>query len=86
MRYWKIGALLLVVAAAYWKGGVDTDARYVARDLREAEADAAATEKLIAYQEANRKLAQALEDKAYAEPITNDCGLPVSRVLRLNER
>lgn len=78
--------IAVLVAGAYWKGRIDNEAGHTAEALIKAENDAAATERLAAVEEANRKLSRALEDQAYAEPVTDGCGLPVSRVLRLNER
>ncbi len=50
---------------------IEQNRREAARQIREAERDAAARE---------------LEDQAFAQPITNDCGLPADRVRRLNLR
>lgn len=83
-----LAALLagIVLIGAYAKGSADNEARHTAAALAQAEADAEATAKLAATEEANRMLARALEDAAYAEPPTDACGLPRSRVLRLRER
>lgn len=77
---------LIGVGLAYAKGRADNEARHVAAALVQAQADAAATAKLAAAEEANRKLARALEDQAYAETASAACGLPRARVLRLNDR
>lgn len=81
-------AALAVIAliAAYAKGRADNEARHTAAALVQAQADAEATARLAATEEANRMLARALEDQAYAEPPAATCGLPRSRVLRLRER
>lgn len=81
-------AALAVIAliGAYAKGRIDNEARHTAAALHQARANAAAASKLAAAEEANRMLARALEDQAYAEPISDTCGLPRSRVLRLRER
>lgn len=77
---------LIGMGIAYAKGRADNEARHTAAALVEAQADAEATAKLAAAEEANRMLARALEDQAYAEPPAATCGLPRSRVLRLRER
>ena len=81
-------AALFVIAlgGAYAKGRIDNEARHTAAALVQSQADAEATAKLAAIEEANRMLSRALEDAAYAEPPTDACGLPRSRVLRLRER
>jgi hypothetical protein len=71
---------------AYAKGRIDNEANHTAAALHQAQADAKATADLAAAEEANRMLAQALEDQAYAEPPSSTCGLPRSRVLRLRDR
>lgn len=76
----------LALVGAYAKGRADNEARHTAAALVQERANAEATAKLAAAEEANRMLARALEDAAYAEPPTVDCGLPRSRVLRLRER
>ena len=76
----------MILIAAYAKGRADNEARHTAAALVQAQADAEARAKLAAAEEANRMLARALEDAAYAEPPTVACGLPRSRVLRLRER
>lgn len=75
-----------LLAATYAKGRIDNEAKHTRDDLVQADKDAATSFRLAAAEEANRKLSRALEDQAYAEPVTDGCGLPVSRVLRLNER
>lgn len=79
-------ALFALLGGAYAKGRADNEARHVAAALAQAKADAEATAKLAAAEEANRMLVRALEDQAYAEPPSDTCGLPRSRVLRLRER
>ncbi len=87
-RHWPIIALLLVsgAVAIYWKGRVDERAVFTAAGLEQEIKNSAVADKLAATEEANRKLARSLEDQAYAEPPSASCGLPASRVLRLNER
>lgn len=75
-----------ILGATYAKGRIDCEAKHSRIALTDAENDAAASERLAAVEEANRKLSRALEDAAYAEPPSATCGLPASRVLRLNER
>lgn len=53
--------------------------------LRAAEAASRKEAERLAAEQERDALAQALEDQAYAEPVTGTC-LPVSRVLRLNQR
>jgi hypothetical protein len=72
--------------AGYAKGRIDERASHTAAALEQAQADAKVTADLAAAEQTNRLLAQALEDAAYAEPPSVDCGLPRSRVLRLRER
>ena len=76
----------IAVMGAYAKGRVDNEANHTAAALAQAQADAKATADLAAAEEANRMLSRALEDAAYAEPPSDTCGLPRSRVLRLRER
>jgi hypothetical protein len=87
--YVATGALLLVMgagAAGYVKGRSDNEARHVAAALEQAEADAAAMRKLAAAEQEARLLAQALEDRAYANPVASAACLPVDRVRRLQLR
>lgn len=81
-----IAACVGFFLGGYVKGRIDNEARHTAAALIEAQADAEATAKLAAVEEANRALARALEDQAYADPPTADCGLPRARVLRLKDR
>jgi hypothetical protein len=88
MNRYAIIALVFVAAmgASYLKGRGDEKSRNVAATLaaeRKADKDLA---ELGAFEEANRMMNRALEDQAYANVPTLDCGLPVSRVLRLNKR
>ncbi len=76
----------MIVMGAYAKGRADNEARHTAAALKSERAAAVALADLAAAEEANRMLARALEDAAYAEPPTATCGLPRSRVLRLRER
>lgn len=78
--------VVIMVAGAYLKGRADNEARHVEAALDAARAAEKTMADLAATEEANRKLARALEDKAYAEPPTTACGLPRSRVLRLRDR
>lgn len=77
---------VFALVAAYAKGLVDNEARHVAAALDAERAAAETLAALAATEEANRMLARALEDQAYAEPPSDACGIPVSRVLRLQER
>jgi hypothetical protein len=81
-------AALAVIAliGAYAKGSADNEARHTAAALQAERAASQAMADLAAVEEANRMLARALEDAAYAEPPSVTCGLPRSRVLRLKER
>ncbi len=78
--------VVMLLGGAYAKGGADNEARHTAAALEQAQADAKVTADLAAAEQTNRMLARALEDAAYAEPPSVDCGLPRSRVLRLRER
>jgi hypothetical protein len=87
--YATLAALALVLAlvvGAYGKGRADNEARHTAAALKSERAAAQAMADLAATEEANRMLARALEDQAYAEPPASTCGLPRSRVLRLKDR
>jgi coproporphyrinogen III oxidase-like Fe-S oxidoreductase len=87
--YLVTGALLLAVgasAAGYMKGRIDNEARHVAAELKQAEADAEATRKIAAAEQEARLLAQALEDQAYADPVAMPACLSVDRVRRLQLR
>jgi len=83
---------IVVVACAgfaiggYAKGRIDNEARHIAAALQAERAAAKTLAALAATEEANRMMARALEDQAYAEPPSDTCGLPRSRVLRLKER
>ncbi len=77
---------LIITAGAYAKGRTDSEARHTAAALQAERAAAETLAALAATEEANRILARALEDQAYAEPPSVACGLPRSRVLRLRER
>ncbi len=81
-----VAAALAAVIAAYMRGGADNEAKHTQAALAQEHANAAAATKLAAVEEANRMLSRALEDAAYAEPPTANCGLPAARVLRLNSR
>lgn len=97
LRWWK-PMLALAVAVGLWTHGNVTgrsacEARHEAamvkaqRDLWRAAEQASREEAARLEAEAAREdLARQLEDAAYAEPPSADCGLPASRVLRLKER
>lgn len=76
----------IALLSAYAKGRLDNEAKHTAAALIQSRADAEATAKLAATEEANRMLSRAMEDAAYAEPPSATCGLPRSRVLRLRDR
>jgi regulator of protease activity HflC (stomatin/prohibitin superfamily) len=87
--YRLIAALALAVAltgGAYLKGRADNEARHIAAALVQARADADATRKLAAAEQEARLLAQALEDRAYADPVAVPMCLSADRVRRLNLR
>ena len=81
-----IVAFALMLGGAYAKGRADNEARHTAAALQSERAASKALADLAAAEEANRMLNRALEDQAYAEPPSDACGLPRSRVLRLRQR
>ena len=85
-----IGVAFALAVAIFWAGDrhgagrvqAALDAATVA-----AQAQAMETAKALAVAEqARRALSQALEDAANAEPVTVPAALPLSRVLRLQQR
>ena len=95
-RQWRWAALV-VAAGALWAhgnyvGGLACENKHqeetieIQKELFAAAEEASRKEALRLEAESEREeMAQQLEDAAYAEAPTN-CGLPVSRVLRLKER
>jgi hypothetical protein len=82
----RVYATLAALAASALVGAYANEARHTAAALKSERAAAQAMADLAATEEANRMLARALEDQAYAEPPAATCGLPRSRVLRLKDR
>ena len=83
---WILSGCLAFAVAGYVKGRIDERTVHVALAFEQAQADAKAATELAALEQANRMLAQALEDAAYAEPPSATCGLPRSRVVRVDQR
>lgn len=91
-----IGAVVIAIAAFFYgqRLGYAKAQAENAIVLREAQADAVRAAELASRKEAERlaaetaraNLALQLEDAARAESISNPVCLPVSRVLRLNQR
>ena len=95
--HWRLIAALAVAAAIWGHGNVSGKAACRAEQQEDQirvqkelfrVADEASREELKRL-EAERErdaMSQQLEDLAYAEPPSDGCGLPASRVLRLNDR
>ncbi len=97
MKPWLILAVVLALLGSagggYIKGRADNEAKHVAilaaereKTLEAVKAQSAAESRRLAAEREIKLLAQALEDQAYAEPVTNPTSLPASRVRRLNSR
>jgi hypothetical protein len=97
VSHWRAVVLVAVATALWGHGNLSGRKACVAEHQQEvidsnkrmfAAAERASREeskRLVA--EAEREaLAKTLEDEAYAEPVSSDCGLPASRVLRLDSR
>ncbi len=88
--FWRPALALAVVGGIWWHGyATGRDRCTAAHDLATARAMAGqvkALADLAAAEQRNRLLSLELEDAARAEPPSSPACLPVSRVLRLNQR
>ena len=87
---WRPLLVLAVVGGIWWHGyATSRDRCAAAQDLAAARAmagQAKALADLAAAEQRNRLLALELEDAAHADPASGPACLPLSRVLRLNQR